>query len=128
MNSNAAFSSFSVDSIEAAKKFYSEILGCTLEDQMSGAQLQLPGGSVVWLYEKPNHQPATFTVLNFVVKDIDEAVEELTNKGIVFERYPELPEMHQDEKGIARGKEHNMGPDIAWFKDPSGNILSVMQE
>jgi hypothetical protein len=92
---------------------------------MGGTTLTLPGGATVWMYPKEDHMPATYTMLNFVVSDIDEAVDELTKKGIVFEHYPGSP---QDEKGIARGKDANMGPNIAWFKDPAGNILAVLQD
>jgi hypothetical protein len=77
------------------------------------------------MYGKDNHQPATYTVLNFPVDDIDKAVDELSGKGVKFERYKEMP--HQDNKGIARGLSNNMGPDIAWFTDPSGNVLSILQ-
>lgn len=127
MNIHAAFSGFSVDSIEAAKEFYGTILGCAYEDQMMGGmRLILPGESAkVWVYEKPNHVPAAFTILNFIVDDIDEAVDSLAEKGIVFEKYPD---MYQDDKGIARGKEHDRGPNIAWFKDPAGNILSILED
>ena len=79
----------------------------------------------MFVYDKPGHQPATFTVLNFAVDDIDAAVDELTKQDVAFERYDN---MHQDEKGIARGRSQNMGPDIAWFKDPAGNILAVLQD
>lgn len=118
-----AFSGFSVNDQEAAKKFYGETLGLEVEDNGMGLTLRL-NGCDVFVYAKPNHQPATFTVLNFTVKDIDQVVDSLTGKGIELERYPE---MHQDDKGIARGKAAGMGPDIAWFKDPAGNILAVLQ-
>jgi predicted enzyme related to lactoylglutathione lyase len=84
----------------------------------------LPGGGTVFVYPKDDHQPATFTILNFEVEDIDEAVDELTNRGVQFERYADLP---VDEKGILRGISQNRGPDIAWFKDPAGNILAVLK-
>ena len=89
-----------------------------------GLEVSLPSGGSVFVYLKADHQPATFTILNFVVEDIDAAVDELKGKGVEFEIYEE---MQQDEKGIARGKSQNRGPDIAWFKDPAGNILSVLQ-
>lgn len=121
----AAFSGFSVDDIEKAKQFYVDILGLGMEDKMGGTELQLPGGATVWMYPKPNHEPAAYTMLNFVVDDIDVAVDELTARGIVFERYEGMPG-GQDEKGIMRGSP-DMGPNIAWFKDPAGNILSVLE-
>ena|SRR5579884_444382 len=119
----AAFSGFSVNDQEEAKKFYAETLGLELKDDQMGLTFKLPGGGEVFIYPKDDHTPATYTMLNLVVEDIDQAVEELKAKGIEFEHY----EM-TDEKGIARGKSVNMGPDIAWFKDPSGNILSVLQD
>ena len=88
-------------------------------------RLHLPGGGTVFAYPKDDHQPATFTILNFVVDSIDEAVDELTNRGVQFEHYEEGPKT--DEKGILRGRALQMGPDIAWFKDPAGNILAVLQ-
>ncbi|MDB5184116.1 MAG: hypothetical protein JWO07_797 [Candidatus Saccharibacteria bacterium] len=121
----ASFSGISVDDLAKAKEFYVEKLGLKLTDEMMGLQLDLPGGGQLFVYEKSDHQPATFTVLNFVVEDIDETVDHLvSDHGIVFEKYPEAP--GQDEKGIARGKAANMGPDIAWFKDPANNILAVL--
>lgn len=127
MTIHAAFSGFSVDNIEAAKTFYKDILGCEYEDQMMGGmRLILPGdGAKVWVYEKQNHVPAAFTILNFVVDNIDETVDALMEKGVIFEHYED---MYQDEKGIARGKDQNRGPNIAWFKDPAGNILSVLED
>jgi hypothetical protein len=89
-----------------------------------GLNLKLPGGGRVFVYEKPDHKPASYTALNFVVKDIDEAVEALTKKSVEFEKYDG---MHQDEKGVARPPKPEYGPPIAWFKDPAGNILSVLQ-
>ena len=121
---NAAFSGFSVSDIMVAKEFYTTKLDLQVTESMGGLNLVLPNGTEVWVYEKPNHQPATYTVLNFAVDDIDAAVDDLTERGITFERYDG---MHQDERGIARGKEHDMGPDIAWFTDPAGNILSVLE-
>jgi catechol 2,3-dioxygenase-like lactoylglutathione lyase family enzyme len=120
----AVFGGFSVDDLAAAKQFYTEKLGLKLASEEMGLELELPGGGPVFVYDKPNHEPATFTILNFVVDDIDAAVDELSKRGIEFEHYEN---MHQDEKGIARGRAQNMGPDIAWFKDPAGNILAVLQ-
>jgi catechol 2,3-dioxygenase-like lactoylglutathione lyase family enzyme len=122
----SAFSGFSVDAIDKAKEFYTTVLGLQTEDEMGGLRLHLPGGGTVYVYSKPDHEPATYTVLNLVVANIDIAVDELTAQGMTIERYPEMS--YQDEKGIARGKSTNMGPDIAWFKDPAGNILSVLQD
>ncbi len=119
-----AFSGFSVDDIEAAREFYGGVLGLDIgTNPMGMLDLQLVGGGHVIVYPKPNHAPATFTVLNFEVDDIDAAVDDLTKAGVTFERYDGA---NQDEKAIARGKAANMGPDIAWFTDPAGNILSVL--
>ena len=114
-----AFSTFSADDIPRAKQFYGETLGLNVEDQMDGLAVHLAGGGELFIYPKDDHQPATFTVLNFAVDDIDDAVDRLSSAGITFERYES---MEQDEKGINRGE----GPEIAWFKDPAGNILSVL--
>lgn len=122
----AAFSGFSVDDLAKAKEFYSNILGLKLEDEKMGLQFSLPGGGKLFVYDKLNHAPATYTALNFVVENIDKAVDELVTKGITFEQY-NMKEMPQDDKGIARGKKANMGPDIAWFTDPAGNILSLIE-
>lgn len=122
----SAFSGFSVDSLRAAREFYENTLGLDVTDNGMGLQLKL-NGAVVFIYEKSDHQPASFTVLNFQVEDIDAAVDELKEKGVSFERYDNLPAA-QDERGILRGRATNDGPDIAWFKDPAGNILSVLQE
>ena len=124
---NSAFSGFSVGDIKEAREFYSQILGLKTELDEMGLEIELPGGASVFVYKKDNHTPATFTVLNFVVENIDEAMEELSEKGVKFEQYnnPDLP---QDEKGVARGIAAKMGPDIAWFTDPAGNVLSVLQE
>jgi catechol 2,3-dioxygenase-like lactoylglutathione lyase family enzyme len=121
----AAFSGISVNDLEKAKEFYTKTLGLELKDDKMGLQLHLPGGGTLFIYPKDNHEPATFTVLNFVVSDIDEAVDALTKEGVKFEKYEGF---HQDEKGIARGKSANQGPDIAWFTDPAGNIISVLQD
>jgi predicted enzyme related to lactoylglutathione lyase len=119
-----ATNGFAVDDIEAAKRFYGETLGIGISE-LSGEHglisLQLAGGRDTLVYRKPDFVPATYTILNFEVDDIDAAVDDLTAKGVTFERYPGFD---QDEKGIARGP----GPSIAWFKDPAGNILSVLQE
>jgi len=121
----AAFSGFSINDLIKAKQFYTKTLGLKIDDNGMGLKIHLPGGSMVFAYPKDTHKPATFTILNFVVDNIDEAVNELTKRGVKFERYEGF---HQDEKGIARGLSVNKGPDIAWFKDPAKNILSVIQE
>lgn len=122
-----AFSGLSVDDIDKARAFYTQVLGLPLESETMGLRLRLPGGGTLFLYAKEGHQPATFTVLNFVVDDIDEAVDGLAAAGVTFERYDNMPGK-QDEKGILRGRSANRGPDIAWFQDPAGNILSVLQD
>ena len=121
----SAFSGFSVNDLAQAKAFYAETLRLKVDDEGVGMRLNLPGGGTVFAYSKDDHQPATFTILNFVVENIDEAVDELTNRGVQFEHYEEGPKT--DEKGILRGRALQMGPDIAWFKDPAGNTLAVLQ-
>lgn len=118
----AAFSGIAVDDIDAARRFYGETLGMGVSDaEMGLLALHVEGGHDIIIYPKPNHTPATYTILNFPVDDIDAAVDELTRRGVTFERYDGFG---QDEKGISRG----MGPQIAWFTDPAGNVLSVLQE
>ncbi|WP_371779614.1 VOC family protein [Streptosporangium subroseum] len=116
-----AFSGFSVNDMEKAKEFYGGTLGLDLSEEYGLVTLHLAGGTNVLIYPKPDHVPASFTILNFPVDDIEAAVDELTGRGVSLENYG-LPEM--DNKGIHRGE----GPYIAWFKDPAGNILSVLQE
>src|SRR5829696_5911520 len=119
-----SFSSFSVNDLQRAKEFYSQTLGLDVSETPEGLELHT-GNNTVFLYPKPNHTPASFTVLNFHVDDIDAAVDEFNGLGVTFEHY-ELPDIKTDERGIARGPE---GPAaIAWFKDPAGNILSVLQD
>jgi predicted enzyme related to lactoylglutathione lyase len=116
-----AFSSFAVDDIDAARSFYSEKLGLEVTDgEMGFITLELAGDRPTMIYPKPDFTPATYTVLNFPVEDVDAAVDELSGRGVEFERYEGFD---QDERGIARGD----GPDIAWFKDPAGNILAVLK-
>ena len=117
-----AFSTFSADDIPRAKQFYGETLGLDVTDEMDGLGLQLAGGGQVFIYPKADHQPAAFTVLNFPVDDVDAAVDELGAAGVRFEQY-EGP-LQTDEKGIHRSTGED--PNIAWFKDPAGNILSVL--
>ena len=120
------FSSFSVDDIEEAREFYGNTLGVNVTDnEEGGLELNFPNSGSVFIYPKDNHEPATFTVLNFLVDDIDEAVDDLTNRGITFESYD--GEMETDEKGIFRGADDDNGPNIAWFKDPAGNFVSVIE-
>lgn len=116
-----AFSGFAVDDLGKARQFYGETLGIRVSEQHGLLTLHLAGGRDTLVYPKPHHTPATYTILNFPVDDIERAVDELTARGVRFERYGGPG---QDEKGISRGD----GPDIAWFKDPSGNILSVLQQ
>jgi catechol 2,3-dioxygenase-like lactoylglutathione lyase family enzyme len=116
-----AFSGFAVDDIEAARKFYGETLGLETSEQYGLLTLHLAGGRDTLVYPKPDHVPATYTILNFQVDDVDAAVDELTARGVSLERYEG---MGQDAKGINRAG----GPYIAWFKDPAGNILAVLQE
>jgi len=123
----STFSGFSVDNIEEAKKFYVDTLQLKLVDDSMGLQLELPGGASHFIYEKADHVPAEFTTLNFVVESIDDTVDHLAgHHGIKFEVYDNMP-TSQDEKGILRGKAANEGPDIAWFKDPAGNVLAVLE-
>lgn len=121
-----AISGFSVDDIDKAKKFYEETLGLEVSgpNEMGILTLHISGGATIIIYPKDNHKPATFTILNFPVDDIDQAVDALKSKGVTFEHYDNMT----DEKGIARGISQKKGPNIAWFKDPAGNILSVLQE
>lgn len=120
-----AFSSFSIDDLEKAKEFYGHTLGLEVSQTKEGLGLRLAGGGEVFLYPKPNHEPATFTVLNFAVDDIEKAVDQLTKLGVQFESYG--GEIKTDEKGIFRGAASGEGPNIAWFKDPAGNILSMVE-
>ena len=122
LKDSKAFSGYSVSDIGKAKEFYGQTLGLDVSEESGLLFLQIPGGSPVILYPKDNHAPATFTVLNFPVDDVERAVDELTARGVRFERYEEEG-LKTDEKGIARGQ----GPSIAWFTDPAGNILSVIE-
>jgi catechol 2,3-dioxygenase-like lactoylglutathione lyase family enzyme len=122
--STTAYSGFAVDDIDKAREFYGETLGVktsVLDEQNGLLSLHLAGGRDTLVYHKPDFTPATYTILNFSVDDVDKAVDELAARGVRFERYDGFD---QDEKGIARGN----GPNIAWFKDPAGNILSVVEE
>jgi len=123
-----AFSGYSVDSIENVASFYADTLGLDVAtDDMNILHLQLAGGGEVIMYPKgEGHEPASFTVLNFPVDDIDAAVDALVAKGVAMEQYG-TDDLPQDQKGIMRGLDSGDGPNIAWFKDPAGNILSVLQ-
>jgi catechol 2,3-dioxygenase-like lactoylglutathione lyase family enzyme len=118
-----AFSGFSADDIAKARDFYGQTLGLKVSEAHGLLNLHLGGGTDVLIDPKPNHTPASFTVLNFPVTDVDKTVDELTKRGVRFEIY-DYPGLKTDDKGIARGN----GPTIAWFKDPAGNILSVLDE
>ncbi|HEY6185689.1 MAG TPA: VOC family protein [Terriglobales bacterium] len=123
LNTNKAFSSFSVNDIAKAKDFYGKTLGLQVSSGPEGTLvLELSNSAKALMYPKPNHQPATFTVLNFPVDSVDKAVDDLSKRGVHFEIYNE-PHLKTDQRGISRGN----GPTIAWFKDPAGNILSVLE-
>lgn len=121
-----AFSGYTSNDISSCKQFYIDTLGLNVMEVMGGLRLTIDGQQVS-ISPKHDHQPASFTVLNLVVKNIDAAVDELTEKGIRFERYDNLPAA-QDARGVLRGKDVGMGPNIAWFKDPSNNILALVEE
>jgi catechol 2,3-dioxygenase-like lactoylglutathione lyase family enzyme len=118
-----AFQSFSVDDLGKARSFYQDTLGLDVKESPEGLELEVGSGSKVFVYPKPDHEPATFTILNFAVDNVDEAVDRLKSTGIEFERY-DLPNIKTDSRGIARD---TGGPAMAWFKDPAGNILSVCE-
>ena len=123
LGNSKAFSGFAAPDIAKEKKFYSQTLGLKTSEDHGLLTLHLAGGNNVLIYPKPNHAPATFTVLNFPVRDVDLAVDELTRRGVRFEIY-DLPDLKTDKKGVMRGN----GPTIAWFRDPAGNILSVIEQ
>ena len=116
-----AFSSFSVDDVDRAREFYGTVLGLEIAETMGALELHLQGGGRVFVYPKDDHVPATFTVLNFTVDDVDQAADELAARGVKLERYEGLD---QDEKGVMRGDDD--GPTIAWFLDPARNVLSIL--
>lgn len=118
-----AFSGFAVDNLQAARDFYGQTLGLDVVETHGLLELHLAGGTNILVYPKDNHVPATFTILNFPVDNIEQAVDELTRRGVRFESY-NAGHLVTDEKGISRGR----GPKIAWFKDPAGNILSVLED
>src|SRR3954447_18415358 len=121
-DANRSFSSFAVPDVDAAKRFYTETLGLEVTEENGLLRLDVGGGHAVVVYPKADHTPAVFTVLNLAVDDIDAAVDDLAGRGVEFERY-EGTEVETDEKGIFRGG----GPLIAWFKDPAGNVMSVVK-
>jgi catechol 2,3-dioxygenase-like lactoylglutathione lyase family enzyme len=120
LSNSKAFSGFAVADVAQAKAFYGDTLGLDVSEEHGLLTLHLAGDRPTIVYPKPDHEPANYTILNFPVDDVEAAVDELTSRGVQFERYEGFP---QDEKGIMRGH----GPDIAWFKDPSGNVLSVIK-
>jgi catechol 2,3-dioxygenase-like lactoylglutathione lyase family enzyme len=115
-----AFSGFAVDDVDMAREFYAETLGIEVSEENGLLTLHIAGDRPTLVYPRPNHTPAEYTILNFPVDDIDQAVDDLTARGVQFERYEDFD---QDERGIMRGE----GPPIAWFKDPAGNVLSVIK-
>jgi catechol 2,3-dioxygenase-like lactoylglutathione lyase family enzyme len=123
LRDSKAFSGFAVGDIEKAKEFCGRTLGLKVSESNGLLTLHVAGGNNVLIYPKPNHTPAGFTVLNFPVNDFDQAVDELTRRGVRFEIY-DLPDIKTDKNGVMRGN----GPTIAWFKDPAGNILSVLEQ
>jgi catechol 2,3-dioxygenase-like lactoylglutathione lyase family enzyme len=116
-----AFSGFSVDDIPKAKEFYSDTLGLRVTEETGFLSLLVNGSTPILIYPKQNHSPASYTILNFPVENIEKAVDELSNRGVKFEHYE--GDINTDDKGIARGN----GPNMAWFKDPAGNILSLLE-
>ena len=122
LGNTKAFSGFSVNDVDAAKRFYGETLGVEVSENDAGLTLHIAGDRPILIYPKDNHEPATFTVLNFPVDDVEGTVAGLTERGVEFERY-EGTELETDEQGVFRGG----GPLIAWFKDPAGNVLSVIK-
>jgi catechol 2,3-dioxygenase-like lactoylglutathione lyase family enzyme len=122
LENSKAFSGFSAPDLEKVREFYGKTLGLSVSDEDGFLSLQLAGGNNVLVYPKSDHLPATFTVLNFPVEDVEKAVDELSKRGVRFEIY-HGPEIKTDEKGIMRGN----GPTIAWFKDPAGNIFSILE-
>jgi catechol 2,3-dioxygenase-like lactoylglutathione lyase family enzyme len=124
LKNSQASASFSVDDLDKARSFYRDTLGVEVTDGPMGfLELHVTGGAPVMVYPKPDHKAATFTVLNFPVDDIEAAVDELTARGVEFQHY-DMPDIKTDAKGIA---DDGSGPKIAWFTDPAGNVLSVLQ-
>lgn len=128
LNATNAFSGFSVDDLGKAKAFYGNTLGLKVtENAMGLLELHVGGVNPIIIYPKgAGHSPATFTILNFRVKDVDKTIDQMTAAGVSFEHY-DMPNLKTDAKGVARGAASGRGPNIAWFKDPAGNILSVIE-
>jgi predicted enzyme related to lactoylglutathione lyase len=130
LSDSPAFSGFSVNDIPAAEKFYGETLGLDVSKGPMGLELRTKGNNAIFIYEKSDHTPASYTILNFPVDDIDKTIDDLAKAGVSMLHYDKneasgMPE--QDDKGVLRGRSANMGPDIAWFKDPADNVLSILQ-
>ena len=125
LQNSRMFSGFSVDDIVAAQNFYGNVLGLQVSAANGMLELRTPGDRNTLVYPKPNHIPAEYTVLNFPVPDIDATIDALAAKGVPMIRYEKMP---QDDKGVMRGRAAGAGPDIAWFTDPAGNVLSVLQD
>lgn len=127
LRNSKAFSSFSTNDLKKAKKFYGEVLGLEVAEEEMDLRINLASGGIIFIYPKENHEPATFTVLNFPVDNIDESVDDLVGKGVTFEQYEGF---EQDEKGVCRNTDPGKGcpAAIAWFKDPAGNVISILQE
>ncbi|SAL40757.1 Glyoxalase-like domain protein [Caballeronia choica] len=123
LKTSRAFSGYSVNDVARAKSFYGDTLGLNVSESNGLLTLHLAGGNNVLIYPKPNHTPATFTVLNFPVASVDDTVDMLVKRGVRFEHYNE-PNLQTDEKGVCRA---SGGPVIAWFKDPAGNVLSILE-
>jgi len=121
------FSTYSVDDLSAAKQFYDETLGLDIKEKEEGLSIDIPDGPGLFLYPKDDHSPATFTVLNLLVAYAEKAVDELSDRGIEFLQYDD-PSIETDEKGIHWGAKAGEGPNIAWFNDPAGNIISIIEE
>jgi predicted enzyme related to lactoylglutathione lyase len=127
LQDSQAYSGFSVKDMATALTFYKDVLGLDCSQGRMGLELKTNGNNTIYIYEKSDHKPAEFTILNFPVSDINAAVEELKGKGVVFESYDFGGGQKTDDHNVMRGIAANMGPDIAWFKDPAGNIISVLQ-
>jgi catechol 2,3-dioxygenase-like lactoylglutathione lyase family enzyme len=125
LRNSPAFSGFTVDDVPKAKAFYTDVLGLEVTEEHGMLTLHLAGDRPTLVYPKDDHVPASFTIVNFPVDDIDAAIDELAARGVEFTRYDGMP---QDDKGVLRGLANDRGPDIAWFTDPAGNIFSVLQE
>jgi catechol 2,3-dioxygenase-like lactoylglutathione lyase family enzyme len=128
LKDSPAFSGFSVKNLDETKRFYSQVLGLEVTQDTMGLKLFTAHNSPTFIYLKEDHKPADFTILNFPVENIDKTIDELVSKGIEFKQYDLGNGAKTDAKGVLRGLSANMGPDIAWFEDPSGNVLSILQD